>query len=111
MPKRTFHFAAISKITLEHEQGAATSQLKTTDLRLEVSGNLDRSQYIDGRGLPRKEAMKPITNALVHGLIVNIRNGARQRLVERREHMQYVMEQLQRAFVAVGDQTESTMEY
>jgi len=112
MPKRTFHFAAISKITLDHEQGATTSVLRSTDLRLEVSGNLDRSVYIDGRGLPRKEALKPISNALVLGLIANMRNGAAKGWWKEHEHMEYVISQLQRAFVhPSGDPGESIMEY
>jgi len=106
-----FHFAVISKITLEHKKGEATSALKYSDLRLEVSGNLDKSTYIDGKGLPRKEAMKPITNALVMGLITNMRNGSAKGWWKEHEHMEYVINQLQRAFVALGETGESTMEY
>jgi hypothetical protein len=112
MSKRQFHFAAIAKITLEHETGAPTSVLKASDLRLEVSGNLDRSVYIDGKGLPRKEALKPISNALVMGLITNMRMGAAKGWWKEGEHMRYVIDQLQRAFVHPGeDPGESTMEY
>lgn len=112
MPRREFHFAAISKITLSHEQGAVTSQLKSSDLRLEVSGNLDRSVYIDGKGLPRKEALKPISNALVMGLITNMRMGAAKGWWKEHEHMEYVINQLHRAFVTPGlDPFESFMEY
>jgi hypothetical protein len=112
MPKREFHFCAISKMTLTHEQGAPTSVLKASDLRLEVSGNLDKSVYIDGRCLPRKEAMKPLTNALVMGIITNIRMSAAKGWWKEGEHMQYAIDQLHRAFVAQGEEpTESTMEY
>jgi hypothetical protein len=112
MPKQVFHFCAISKITLEHEKGAPTSVLKAADLRLEVSGNLDRSVYVDGKGLPRKEALKPISNALLHGLIVNIRMGAAKGWMKEGEHMQYVIDQLQRAFVhQTSEPGETTMEY
>lgn len=71
--EQRFHFAAISKITLLHEKGAASSTLESSDLRLEVSGNLDRSMYIDGKGLPRKDALKPISNALVMGCMLQER--------------------------------------
>jgi hypothetical protein len=112
MPKQQFHFCAISKITVEHEKGAPNSVLKACDLRLEVSGNLDRSVYIDGKGLPRKEALKPITNALVHGIITNIRVGVNKGWWKEAEHMQYVIEQLQRAFVAqTSEPSIGTMEY
>jgi hypothetical protein len=111
MKKRTYHFAAISKITLEHSEGDNSSVLKNADVRLEVSGNLDKSQYIDGKGLPRKEAMKPITNALLHGLIVNMRFCADKGWWKEGEHMQYIIDQLNKAFVHPGDTVESTMEY
>ena len=106
-----FHFAVISKITLEHRKGESTSVLKSSDLRLEISGNLDKSSYIDGRGLPRKEALKPITNSLVMGLITNMRNGAAKGWWKEGEHMEYVIQQLHRAFVTPGETGESTMEY
>ncbi len=112
MAKRTFHFAAISKITLEHEEGKPTSQLRSNDLRLEVSGNLDKSMYVDGRGLPRKDALKPISNALVLGLVTNIRLGGAKGWWKEGEHMHYVIDQLHRAFVEVGsDPFEGEMEY
>lgn len=111
MPKRTFHFCAISKITLEHESGSPTSLLKAADLRLEVSGNLDRMQYVDGRGLPRKDALKPISNTLLHGLMANIRYGHEKGWWKDHEHMQYVINELQRIFVAHSKVGETTMEY
>lgn len=111
MSSKTFHFCAISKITLKREKGAAMSQLLTTDLRLEVSSNLDRSMYIDGKGLPRKDAMKPITNALLHGLITNVRHSATRGWMKEGEHMEYIINQLQRAFVANSDESISEMEY
>lgn len=111
MPKRTFHFCAISKITLEHESGSPSSLLKHSDLRLEVSGNLDRSHYIDGRGLPRKEAMKPISNALIHGILTNIKFGHEKGWWKDHEHIQYVINELQRGFVVDAKTGETTMEY
>lgn len=111
MPKNQSHFAAIAKITLECEKGAQRSTLVATDLRLEISGNLDRSRYIDGAGLPRKDALKPITQALLQGLIVNMRMGAAKGWWKEGEHMEYVFAELQRAFVTPGNVSESTMEY
>jgi len=112
MPKREYHFCAISKITLEHEQGAPVSTLKASDLRLEVSGNLDRSVYVDDMGLPRKDALKPISNALVMGIITNIKMGAQKGWWKDYEHMQYVIDQLQKSFVAqTSEPSITTMEY
>lgn len=111
MPKKTYHFTAISKITLEHHTGEPTSILKTCDLRLEVSGNLDRTQYIDGKGLPRKKALKPISNALAAGIAANIRMGHEKGWWKDHEHLQYVIDQLQRHFVTNAEMGISTMEY
>lgn len=112
MASKEYHFAVISKITLEHEKGAQTSILKRSDLRLEVSGNLDKGQYLDGKSLPRKDALKPITNALVHGLIVHVSNCANKGWMKEGDHMKYIFSELQRAFVALkSDPHESTMEY
>lgn len=102
----------MSKITLGHLKGAAMPYLMSTDLRLEVSGNLDRSMYIDGKGLPRKEAMKPITAALVQGLLANIKQCHEKGWWKDHEHIRHIIDELQRGFVEPGTQmTESTMEY
>lgn len=112
MPKQQFHFAAISKITLEHETGMTSSVLKQTDIRFEISNNLDRKVYFDSHGLPTKEAIKPITNALVMGLIANVRTGAANGWMTDYEHMKYIIDQLQRAFVAQTNEPEAgIMEY
>jgi hypothetical protein len=106
-----FHFTAISKITLTHEQGAGTSTMKHTEISLEVSKNLDKKVYIDFKGYPKKDALKPISNAFIHGLVVNMRMGASKGWWSEGEHMQYVIDQLQKAFVhPAGDPIETIME-
>lgn len=68
--------------------------------------------YLDGKGLPRRDSLKPITNAFIHGLIVNMRMGAAKGWWKEADHMHYVIDQLQRAFVAQSSNPEeSTMEY
>jgi len=96
-----FSFTAISRLTIEHTQGAVNSQFKSCDLRLELSNNLNKDMYIRNE-LPTKEALKPITQALIHGLIVNMRMGAARGWWKEGEHMQYVIDELQRAFVMPG---------
>lgn len=112
MPKITYHFAAISKLTLEYEKGAPASAVKSVDTRLEVSGNLERSEYVDSRGLLKKDGLKPMTQALIMGLISNMRMGAEKGWWKEHEHMQYVIDELQRMFVVTGDVSEyGVMEY
>lgn len=112
MAKINFHFCAISKISLEHEEGAPKAYLKQCDLRLEVGGKLDKNAYLDGKGLPRKDALKPTTQALLHGIMTNIRLGHNKGWWKDHEHMQYVIDELQRAFVAqTSEPFEATMDY
>jgi len=112
MKSKEFHFATISKITLTHEPGAPTSTLKSADLRLEVSGNLERSVYLDGRGIPRKEANKPMINSLVMGLITHMRFAAQKGWMTEAEVMQYATNAINKAFTTPGAEPfESTMEY
>jgi hypothetical protein len=111
MPKREYHFAVITKATFVHEQGAPTSTVKHTDLRLEVSGNLDKTQYLDGKGLPRKDSTKPILGTLVLGLVAAMRNAAQKGWMSEAELMHWVTDHLQEGFVTSGKAGESTMEY
>lgn len=110
MSKNQYHFVTVCKTTYEHHTGMETSQVISNDLRLELSGNLDRSVYIDGKGLPRKDALKPISANLLLGLITNIRMGAEKGWWKESEHMQWVINHLQEAYVTQASIGESTME-
>src|SRR5690554_5415925 len=104
MSKKTqFHFAAIAKMTLEYTEGEQTSTLVEASVRLEPGKGLDRNVYLDGKGLPRKEAMKPILNTLVTGLITHMRHAAQKGWMSEGEMMRYVIKNLEGAFVAVGE--------
>lgn len=109
--KNRYHFAVISKTEFEHESGAAMSQVIGSSMRLEVSGNLDKTKYLDGKLLPRKDALKPISGCLILALVTNIRMGAQKGWWKEGEHMEWVIKNLQEAFVAVGDAKDSTLEY
>lgn len=112
MPRNEYHFVAISKVTFEHESGARRSKLLATDLRFEVSENLDRTMYLDKDDLPIKDAIKPITIALVSGLIANIRFGAHKGWWKEADHIRFAIDELQRLFVDIGGTpTISKMEY
>lgn len=107
-----FHFAVISKMTLEQKKGEIKSFLKTADVRLEVSPNLDKSRYLDRDGLPLQDANMPILNTLVVGIVSHMRYAAQKGWMKEGEMMNYVTEQLHRAFVHPSDDpTIATMEY
>ena len=106
-----FYFTAISKIELEHESGDPKSTLKAVNLRLEVSNGLDRSIYLH-KGMLRKAGLKPLTQALLQGLFVNIKTGHAKGWWNEAEHMQYIIDELQRVFVSTsaGEPFEGKME-
>jgi hypothetical protein len=112
MPNIQFHFVAISKITMRHEMGAPASQINHTDIRLDVSKNLNKATYLDQEGLPTKEAIKPISLAFLQGIITNIQLGHEKGWWKEADHMRYVIDELQRAFVHPTNGLEVTrMEY
>jgi hypothetical protein len=112
MPNFEFHFVAISKITMRHEQGAPASTISHTDIRLDVSKNLNKGTYLDKAGLPTKEAIKPISLAFVQGIITNIQLGQEKGWWKEADHMRYVIDELHRAFVHPTDGLAvTTMEY
>lgn len=111
MPKTTFHYAVVSKITMEHEKGAKGSTLQSCDLRFEVSNNLDKSFYLDADDLPKKEAIKPITATLIMALASNIKYGHSMGWWNENDHVRHAIDELTRAFASVAEVQKSTMEY
>lgn len=97
-----FQFTATSRITLEHNQGDATSYHRTTQVRLDVSNNLDAKQYID-RGVPKKKGVKPLTEALIQGLVANIHAAHDKEYWDSAEHLRYIISKLERGFSHVVD--------
>jgi hypothetical protein len=97
-----FVFTVISQMFLECEPGAARSALKESKLRLEVSKNLNKGLYLDNRDLPKTEAIKPITAALIQGLMTNIKHADSKGWWKESDHFKYVIDELQRMFTDVG---------
>lgn len=103
MAKLEFTFEVITQMTLEHEKGAKTSALKEARVKLNPHKPLDKSMYLDGKDLPRKDAMKPITNTLLSGLIAHVRFCAEKGWMKEGDHMNYIMEHMQGMFVQQAD--------
>lgn len=103
-----FRFTAISELVLEHFEGDAKSTHVATNLRLELSKNLDRKLYLKN-DLPTKEGVKPLTQALVQGLIANIHHAHEKKFWDSAEHLRYIISELERGFVEVAEVKESTM--
>lgn len=95
-----FFFTGIARITLQHEPGQKTSQAHSTDIRLEVSNNLDNRVYLD-KGLPTKDGTKALTTAFIGGLIGNIHAASKNGWWDKDEHMAYIMKHLNGGISAI----------
>lgn len=104
-------FTAISRITLRNNPDGKSTKLVQTDLFLECSDALDKTVYLDENQLPTKHGIKPMTQALVQGLIGNIHMAHQKGWWDSAEHLRYVIAELERGFatpaeVSVGTFTE-----
>lgn len=97
-----FQFIASSKLTLEHKQGEPTSRHVRTDIILDISKGMDKSVYFDKEGLPTKAASKPMTQALVQGLVANIHQSHEKGFWDSAEHLRYIIAELEKGFAAVA---------
>lgn len=104
-----FSITGIVKLTLDHAQGATTSRHVATDFRIEASKNLKQDEYNDKRGLPTKTGSHALTNAFVQGLVGNIHHAHQKGFRDSAEHLRYIIGELERGFVEIGDAREGTM--
>ena len=95
-------------VTLQHIKGEKTVSHIHTDFNLDVSSNLDKSQYQDKDGLPTAVGSKTLTNAFVQGLIGNIHHAHDKGFHDSAEHLRYIIAELERGFAQVTRLTEST---
>jgi hypothetical protein len=99
MTQMKYSFTAISRITLEHEEGWRTPILNKTDLILETSPNLDKKVYLDDHNLPIKEGVKPLTAALLHGLVANMHMAHEKGFWDSAEHLRFIIAELEKGFI------------
>lgn len=104
-----FSMTGISKLTLNHRPGEPTSSHVATDMRFEVSKNMDQKKYLDKDDLPTKDAIKPISQCFIQGLVANIHAAHQKGWWDSAEHLRYIMTELQRGFVEVATVEEGTM--
>jgi hypothetical protein len=104
---KKFQFTGISRITLIHSDGMLTSKLHSTDLRLELSNNLDNRKYLD-KGIPTQNAIKPLTQCFIQGLVANIQAAHDHGYWDSAEHLRYIISELERGFIEVKDIQVST---
>src|SRR5438270_783231 len=94
----TISITGISKVIMEYEQGKRP-HLKETNIALELSPNLEKSEYLNPDGTHHKGGMKAVTQAFIQGLIGNVKIADQRGWWKEGAHMQYIIDELQRAFV------------
>lgn len=104
-----FTMTGAVKVTANYTNGASSSTHVATDFRLDVSKHLDQSQYNDKRGLPTAMGSHALTNVFVQGLIGNIHHAHKNGFKNDAEHLRYIIEQLERGFVAIAEVGEGEM--
>ena len=95
-----FSFKAEVVLNLKCNKGDKTSKHVSTDFNLEVSRNLDASNYLDSERLPTKEGCKVLTECLVQGLAANLHHAHQGGYRDSAEHLRHIIAQLEKAFVA-----------
>lgn len=90
----------VSTMHYEHGPKDSVMQLASNDLSFEIVGSVDQTMYFDGKGLPRKLTSRVVTDALVMGLINNIRNSHDKGWEDSQQHLDFIKMRLEAAVVA-----------
>jgi len=99
-------FTGISKVTLEPNPDGRSSRHVETDFRLEVSKNQDKSIFLDFKGRPKKEGIKPLTQTFIQGLVGNIHFAHEKGYWDSAAHLRYIIDELTRGFATVAKTSE-----
>jgi hypothetical protein len=106
--RNEFYFKATCKLTMSNEVGVPTSKHVATDFRLDVSPNLQQDVYLQN-DLPTKEAIKPMTQCFIQGLVGNIHFAHEKGWWDSAEHLRYIIKELERGFVEVAKVSDGIM--
>lgn len=85
------------------EGESETASVQSSKLALEVYGNIDATSFFDADELPSSNAVKPISDTLVLGLVTNINYGTAKGYLNRDEHLEYIYAALKKALDAPND--------
>lgn len=102
MATKTFAFIATVLLEMTHTDNADHSTHRETQIMLQVSPNLKHSAYLNDDDLPTQAGCEALTMAFVQGLIANIKNAHTHNYWKDYEHIKYIIEELERGFVANG---------
>lgn len=95
---------------MNYEQGDKTSSHVATDIRMQVSPNLDHKRYINQDGLHGQLGVKPLTETLIQGLIGNIHYAHQNGYWDSAAHLRHIIDELTRGFATPANVSPSIME-
>jgi hypothetical protein len=107
--KGQFKFTAVATVTWDMD-GVSIPKVKASDIEAKVDG-LDKNVYVDGRGYPRKAALRPLSGSLLVGILTNIKRGQARGWWDGKEHLEWVIAQLKEGYdKETDDPVEGVME-
>ncbi len=92
-------FEALAVINVIPKADNSGSTLEGVEFSLEMSGNLQRSAYLDKEGQPTTLGVHAITSCFIHGLSANIHYAHQSGMRDSAEHLRYIIAELERAFI------------
>lgn len=95
-------------LELEHKPGMLKSKHIQTKFNLDVSDELDKSQYLTPEDLPTAVGTKVLSNVFVQGLIGNIHQAHQNGFWDSAEHLRYIIAELERGFIEIASTDSST---
>jgi hypothetical protein len=103
-----YSFEAKCVLVMEQKEGEKASKHLQTKFNLDVSPNLDKTQYIDKYDLPTREGAQVLTNVFIQGLIGNIHASNQKGFWNDAEHLRFIISELERGFIEITKIDEST---
>lgn len=94
-----FEFKATAVIRLRHNGEKKGSELLHSKFYFEPSDNLPNEVYVDAEGIPTHEAIKPLTQCFIQGLLGNIHTAHLSGRWDSAEHLRYIIAELERGFI------------
>lgn len=98
-------FTALAQLVVEYNAVTGKARPLETNIRLDVSPELDASKYMDDETIFTKEGGKIMTEALTQALIANIHICHEHGFRDSAEHLRYVLKQITEGFSIVPDIT------
>lgn len=96
-------------LTLETDRDSKKVSLQKTKIALDIPEELDRSAYFDKDDMPTQVGSHTMTTIFIQGLIGNIHASHQKGFRDSAEHLRYIISELERGFVQVGELKEGEL--